>query len=57
MTEFKLDFTKCSLCGACIEVCPCDAIRYSKNYNLASTSKGDYIFDLVERLKAEKKQP
>jgi NADH-quinone oxidoreductase subunit I len=57
VTEFKLDFTKCSLCGACVEVCPCDAIRFSKNYNLASTSKGDYIFDLVARLQAEKKQP
>jgi NADH-quinone oxidoreductase subunit I len=57
VTEFQLDFTKCSLCGACVEVCPCDAIRFSKNYNLASTSKGDYIFDLVERLKTEKKQP
>jgi NADH-quinone oxidoreductase subunit I len=57
VTEFKLDFTKCSLCGACVEVCPCDAIRFSKNYNLASTSKEDYIFDLVARLQAEKKQP
>ena len=57
VTEFKLDFTKCSLCGACVEVCPFDAIRFYKNYNLASTSKEDYVFDLVERLKAEKKQP
>jgi len=57
VTEFKFDFTKCSLCGACVEVCPCDAIRFSKNYNLASTSREDYLFDLVARLPAEKKQP
>ena len=24
VTEYKLDFTKCSLCGSCVEVCPTD---------------------------------
>jgi len=42
VTEFKLDFTKCSLCAACVEVCPVDALDFSKNYNLASTSKEAY---------------
>jgi NADH-quinone oxidoreductase subunit I len=55
VTEFRLNFTRCSLCGLCVEVCPSAAIRFSKNYNLASTSKEDYLFDLVARLKAEKK--
>ena len=55
VTEYKLDFTKCSLCGSCVEVCPCDAIHFSKDYNLASTSKADYNFDLVERSKAGRK--
>ncbi|MCK6501283.1 MAG: NADH-quinone oxidoreductase subunit I [Nitrospira sp.] len=55
VTEFKLDFTKCSLCGSCVEVCPADALRFSKDYNLASTSKGEYVeIDLVRRLEADK---
>ncbi len=57
VTDYRLDFTRCSLCGACVEACPSNAIRFSKNYNLASTSKEDYVFDLVARLKAEKRQP
>lgn len=54
-TEFKLDFTKCSLCGSCVEVCSTDALRFSKDYNLASTNKNDYLYDLLKRLEAEKK--
>jgi len=42
VSEFKLDFTKCSLCGACVEVCPVDALAYSRDYNLASTTKTKY---------------
>ncbi len=56
VTDYRLDFTRCSLCGACVEACPSDAIRFSKNYNLAGTSKEAYVFDLVARLKAEKRQ-
>ncbi len=54
VTEFKLDFTKCSLCGSCVEVCPTDALDFSKEYNLASTSKESfYQIDLVKRLEAK----
>lgn len=54
VTEFKLDFTKCSLCGSCVEVCPTDALEFSKEYNLASTSKeGFYRIDLVKRLEGD----
>jgi NADH-quinone oxidoreductase subunit I len=54
-TEFDLDFTKCSLCGSCVEVCPTDALRFSREYNLASTSKDSYLYDLLKRLQAEQK--
>ena len=54
-TEFKLDFTKCSLCGSCVEVCSTDALRFSKDYNLASTNKNDYLYDLLKRLETQKK--
>jgi NADH-quinone oxidoreductase subunit I len=51
VTDFKLDFTKCSLCGSCVEVCPVDALEFSKEYNLASTSKEAYgQIDLYQRV-------
>jgi NADH-quinone oxidoreductase subunit I len=55
VTQFDLDFTKCSLCGACVEVCPTDALMFSKRYNMANTSKVvfakiDLVKDLEKRL-------
>ena len=52
-TMYQLDFTRCSLCGACVEVCPTDAIRFSKNYNLASTRREDYVMDLYKDMKVK----
>jgi NADH-quinone oxidoreductase subunit I len=49
VTDFKLDFTKCSLCGSCVEACPIDALEFSRNYNLASTTKESfYQIDLYK---------
>ena len=50
LTSYMLDFTKCSLCGSCVDSCNFGAIEYSKEYNLASTRKEDYHFDLLKRL-------
>ena len=50
LTKYILDFTKCSLCGSCVESCKFNAIEYSGEYNLASTNTEDYIFDLLKRL-------
>jgi NADH-quinone oxidoreductase subunit I len=55
VTEFRLDFTKCSLCGSCVEVCKGNAIRFARDYNLASTNKEEFILDLFKRLEAENK--
>jgi len=56
VTEFKLNFTTCSLCGSCVEACPTEAIQFSREYNLASTSKESfYQIDLVKAL--ENHQP
>jgi len=56
VTNFKLDFTKCSLCGSCVEVCPVDALEYSKEYNLAGTNKKAFDqIDLVKRVEAQGK--
>ena len=50
LTVYTLDFTKCSLCGSCVESCKPNAIQFSKDYNLVSTRKEDFIFDLIKRL-------
>jgi NADH-quinone oxidoreductase subunit I len=53
VNHYRLDFTKCSLCGSCVEACRDGAIRFSREYNLASTNKEDFIMDLFKRLEAE----
>lgn len=54
LSKYVLDFTKCSLCGSCVESCNFDAIEYSKDYNLASTRREDFIFDLLKKLEEKK---
>jgi NADH-quinone oxidoreductase subunit I len=54
VTSYRLDFTKCSLCGSCVEACRDGAIRFSREYNLASTRKEEYIMDLFQRLEAQR---
>jgi len=56
VTSYRLDFTKCSLCGSCVEACRDGAIRFSREYNLASTRKEDFIMDLFQRLEAQRLQ-
>ena len=53
VTYYRLDFTKCSLCGSCVEACRDGAIRFSREYNLASIHKEDFVMDLFKRLEAE----
>jgi NADH-quinone oxidoreductase subunit I len=53
VTVYQLDFTKCSLCGSCVEACRDGAIRFSREYNLASLNKEDYVMDLFKKLEEE----
>ena len=55
LTKYILDFTTCSLCGSCVESCNFNALEFSKEYNLASTRKEDFIFDLLKRLEDRNK--
>jgi NADH-quinone oxidoreductase subunit I len=53
VTTYRLDFTKCSLCGSCVEACRDGAIRFSRDYNLAGLSKEEFIMDLFQKLESE----
>ena len=52
LVGYRLDFTKCSLCGNCVEVCPVDALEYSHEYNLAGFSRHDFHYELLGRMKS-----
>lgn len=54
LTSYKLNFTTCSLCGSCVDSCNFGAVRFSREYNLASTRKEDYHYDLLKRLEESK---
>lgn len=53
VSKYILDFTKCSLCGSCVEACRDGAIRFSREYNLASLNKDEFLMDLFQRLQDE----
>ncbi|MCP3888938.1 MAG: NADH-quinone oxidoreductase subunit I [Desulfobulbaceae bacterium] len=55
LTKYTLDFTRCSLCGSCVESCNFNALEFSKEYNLASTRKEDFYYDLLQRLEDRNK--
>jgi NADH-quinone oxidoreductase chain I len=54
LTSYRLDFTKCSLCGICVEVCPTSALCFSHEYELAGFSREEYHYDLLKRLEVER---
>ncbi len=44
------DFSLCSLCGTCVEVCPADALRFSHDLYWVVTRREDLVTDLLARL-------
>lgn len=50
LTAYYLDFTRCSLCGICVEVCPTTALAFSREYELAGFSRDEFRYDLLKRL-------
>jgi NADH-quinone oxidoreductase subunit I len=50
LTAYHLDYTKCSLCGICVEVCPTNALCYSRKYEFAGFRREEYHYNLLERM-------
>ncbi len=50
--SFIIDFSRCSLCGLCVESCPRKALRFSHMYEQCGTSRQVAVVDLVARQKA-----
>lgn len=53
VSHYVLDFTKCSLCGSCVEACRDSAIRFSRDYNIATLDKDQLVMDLFRKLERE----
>lgn len=54
MDKYLLKFHLCSLCGQCVQVCPVNALRFSHEVYLAGTSRSDFEFDLLARLRSQR---
>ncbi len=44
--SFDIDALRCCFCGFCEEACPKDAIKLSRNYEMAVTNREDAFYDL-----------
>jgi len=50
----RLFYGRCLMCGLCEEVCPVDAFKFTKEFELASTNRGDLEVELrLKRAKCE----
>jgi len=46
-TKVLIDFSTCSLCGLCIDVCPTFTLKYSSRYDEAMYTRPDTVNDLL----------
>jgi len=51
--KFMYDYTKCSLCGTCIDNCPAKSLQFSNNIYWVATSRKEMKIDLLARLKEQ----
>lgn len=54
MDKYLLKYHLCSLCGQCVQVCPVGALRFSREVYLAGTSRSDFEYDLLARMRAQR---
>ena len=49
LKDFKVDYSLCSLCGICIEVCPTDALMHDAvRFDITTTSRAALTNDLLQ---------
>lgn len=46
--KFDWKLERCSFCGFCVEACPTNAIRFTKEFCLATQDKQKFLFHLSE---------
>ncbi len=47
---FTYDFSLCSLCGLCTEVCPVDSLAFSNDVYLVTRDRSSLVMDLLAKL-------
>jgi NADH-quinone oxidoreductase chain I len=45
-----IDFSKCSLCGLCLESCPTSTLKFSREYQMVGETQSDCVIDLLDRI-------
>ena len=50
-TTFLVDYSLCSVCGLCIDVCPTDTLKYSKIYDEVATKRDAFVYDLLSEFR------
>ena len=48
---YRLNYNLCSLCGLCVQTCPVGSLKFSREAYLAGSSRSDFEFDLLARLR------
>jgi NADH-quinone oxidoreductase chain I len=57
LTDFKVNYSLCSLCSLCIDVCPTDALKHDDpNYDMVSLTQRELVMDLLKPF-VERKTP
>jgi NADH-quinone oxidoreductase subunit I len=51
--QYLYDYSLCSLCGLCAEVCPVQSIRFSSDVYLVSQRRADLTMDLLAKLQQQ----
>ncbi len=48
-THYIIDYSKCSLCGLCVESCPTQTLQFSQEYQLVGRTHWDCVIDVMAR--------